>query len=100
MAACSIANIVKSLLDPVGLDKMLVDDIGDVTVTNDGATILRLLEVEHPAVNLKVLFSDDLSKFMILAEFLLNCFKFRMTKLAMKQHLLAKVFWFKVSKIL
>lgn len=49
MAASSIANIVKSSLGPVGLDKMLVDDIGDVTVTNDGATILRLLEVEHPA---------------------------------------------------
>lgn len=49
MAASSIANIVKSSLGPVGLDKMLVDDIGDVTITNDGATILRLLEVEHPA---------------------------------------------------
>ncbi|XP_035782842.1 T-complex protein 1 subunit alpha [Anopheles albimanus] len=49
MAACAIANIVKSSLGPVGLDKMLVDDIGDVTVTNDGATILKLLEVEHPA---------------------------------------------------
>jgi hypothetical protein len=34
---------------PVGLDKMLVDDLGDVTITNDGATILRQLEVEHPA---------------------------------------------------
>lgn len=49
MAASAIANIVKSSLGPVGLDKMLVDDVGDVTVTNDGATILRLLEVEHPA---------------------------------------------------
>jgi len=49
MAAAAIANIVKSSLGPVGLDKMLVDDIGDVTVTNDGATILKLLEVEHPA---------------------------------------------------
>ena len=49
MAASSIANIVKSSLGPVGLDKMLVDDVGDVTVTNDGATILKLLEVEHPA---------------------------------------------------
>jgi len=38
----------------VGLDKMLVDDIGDVTVTNDGATILRLLEVEHPASKILV----------------------------------------------
>uniref|UniRef100_A0A2I3M5F2 T-complex protein 1 subunit alpha n=1 Tax=Papio anubis TaxID=9555 RepID=A0A2I3M5F2_PAPAN len=51
MAAALIANIVKSSLGPVGLDKMLVDDIGDVTITNDGATILKLLEVEHPAAN-------------------------------------------------
>ncbi|KAI9349076.1 chaperonin Cpn60/TCP-1 family [Obelidium mucronatum] len=49
MAAQAIANIVKTSLGPVGLDKMLVDDIGDVTISNDGATILRLLEVEHPA---------------------------------------------------
>lgn len=49
MAVSAIANIVKSSLGPVGLDKMLVDDIGDVTVTNDGATILKLLDVEHPA---------------------------------------------------
>ncbi|XP_044757547.1 T-complex protein 1 subunit alpha [Coccinella septempunctata] len=54
MAAASIANIVKSSLGPVGLDKMLVDDIGDVTVTNDGATILKLLEVEHPAAKILV----------------------------------------------
>ncbi|KAK6737505.1 hypothetical protein RB195_019921 [Necator americanus] len=49
MAAVAIANIVKSSLGPVGLDKMLVDDVGDVIVTNDGATILKQLEVEHPA---------------------------------------------------
>merc|ERR1712226_411050 len=54
MAAASIANIVKSSLGPVGLDKMLVDDVGDVTVTNDGATILKLLEVEHPAAKVLV----------------------------------------------
>jgi len=54
MAACSIANIVKSSLGPVGLDKMLVDDIGDVTITNDGATILKMLEVEHPAAKILV----------------------------------------------
>jgi len=54
MAASSIANIVKSSLGPVGLDKMLVDDIGDVTITNDGATILQLLEVEHPAAKVLV----------------------------------------------
>jgi T-complex protein 1 subunit alpha len=54
MAAASIANIVKSSLGPVGLDKMLVDDIGDLTITNDGATILALLEVEHPAAKVLV----------------------------------------------
>jgi len=54
MAAASIANIVKSSLGPVGLDKMMVDDVGDVTITNDGATILRLLEVEHPAAKVLV----------------------------------------------
>lgn len=45
----AVANILKSSLGPQGLDKMLVDDIGDVTVTNDGATIMRKLEVQHPA---------------------------------------------------
>lgn len=48
-AALAIANIVKSSLGPVGLDKMLVDDRGDVVITNDGATILKQLEVRHPA---------------------------------------------------
>ncbi|KAJ3161183.1 T-complex protein 1 subunit alpha [Geranomyces michiganensis] len=54
LAALTIANIVKSSLGPVGLDKMLVDDIGDVTISNDGATILKLLEVEHPAARVLV----------------------------------------------
>ncbi|MCJ1483558.1 T-complex protein 1 subunit alpha [Schaereria dolodes] len=49
LATQAIANVVKSSFGPSGLDKMMVDDIGDVTVTNDGATILSLLEVEHPA---------------------------------------------------
>ena len=49
-----MANIVKSSLGPVGLDKMLVDDIGDVLITNDGATILGQLEVEHPAARVLV----------------------------------------------
>uniref|UniRef100_A0A915J0L6 T-complex protein 1 subunit alpha n=1 Tax=Romanomermis culicivorax TaxID=13658 RepID=A0A915J0L6_ROMCU len=53
-AAAAIANIVKTSLGPVGLDKMLVDDVGDVTITNDGATILKLLEVEHPAAKVLV----------------------------------------------
>ncbi|GMN56335.1 hypothetical protein TIFTF001_025447 [Ficus carica] len=54
MACQSVANIVKTSLGPVGLDKMLVDDIGDVTITNDGATILKMLEVEHPAAKVLV----------------------------------------------
>ncbi|CAI8007349.1 T-complex protein 1 subunit alpha [Geodia barretti] len=58
IAALSVANIVKSSLGPLGLDKMLVDDVGDVTVTNDGATILKLLEVEHPAAKVLVELAD------------------------------------------
>jgi len=53
-AAMAVANIVKSSLGPVGLDKMLLDDVGDITITNDGATILSLLEVEHPAAKILV----------------------------------------------
>ena len=54
MAVTSLSNIVKSSLGPQGLDKMLVDDIGDVTITNDGATILKQLEVSHPAAKVLV----------------------------------------------
>lgn len=55
VVACqAVANMIKSSLGPVGLDKMLVDDIGDVTITNDGATILKMLEVEHPAAKVLV----------------------------------------------
>jgi len=54
----AISNIVKSSLGPVGLDKMLVDDIGDVTITNDGATILKQLEVEHPAAKVSLSWSS------------------------------------------
>jgi len=53
-AAIAIANIVKTSLGPVGLDKMLVDEIGDVTITNDGATILAQLDIEHPAAKVLV----------------------------------------------
>ena len=58
-AAVSVANIVKSSLGPVGLDKMLLDDIGDITITNDGATILKQLEVEHPAAKVLVELSNQ-----------------------------------------
>ncbi|MCJ1311281.1 T-complex protein 1 subunit alpha [Agyrium rufum] len=49
LATQAISNVVKTSFGPSGLDKMMVDDIGDVTVTNDGATILSLLDIEHPA---------------------------------------------------
>ena len=53
-AVQSLANILKSSLGPVGLDKMLVDELGEVTISNDGATILSLLEVEHPTARMLV----------------------------------------------
>ncbi|KNA09084.1 hypothetical protein SOVF_156560 isoform A [Spinacia oleracea] len=53
VVACqAVSNILKSSLGPLGLDKMMVDDIGDVTITNDGATILKMLEIEHPAAKI------------------------------------------------
>ena len=57
-AASSVANVVKTSLGPIGLDKMLVDDLGEVTITNDGATILDMLEVEHPAARVLVQLSE------------------------------------------
>jgi len=57
-AAIAVANVVRSSLGPVGLDKMLVDDMGEVTCSNDGSTILRNLEVEHPAAKVLVELSD------------------------------------------
>ncbi len=54
MAAVTIAETVKSTLGPKGMDKMLVDTLGDVTITNDGATILGEIEVQHPAAKIMV----------------------------------------------
>ena len=53
-AAKLIAEIVKSSLGPRGMDKMLVDTLGDVTITNDGATILKEIDVQHPAAKMMV----------------------------------------------
>ncbi|MEM3851595.1 MAG: thermosome subunit beta [Methanomassiliicoccales archaeon] len=53
-AATVIADAVRTTLGPYGMDKLLVDSLGDVTVTNDGATILKELEVEHPAAKMIV----------------------------------------------
>ena len=53
-AAKLVADLVKTSLGPRGLDKMLVDSIGDVTITNDGATILKEIDVQHPAAKMMV----------------------------------------------
>ncbi len=53
-AAKIIAEIVRSSLGPRGMDKMLVDSLGDVTITNDGATILKEIDVQHPAEKMLV----------------------------------------------
>ncbi|MDG6904176.1 MAG: TCP-1/cpn60 chaperonin family protein [Nitrososphaerota archaeon] len=53
-AAKLIAEIVRSSLGPRGMDKMLVDGLGDVTITNDGATILKEIDVQHPAAKMIV----------------------------------------------
>ena len=53
-AAKIIAEIVRTSLGPRGMDKMLVDDLGDVTITNDGATILKEIDVQHPAAKMLV----------------------------------------------
>jgi archaeal chaperonin len=53
-AAKLVAEIVKSSLGPRGMDKMLVDSLGDVTITNDGATILKEIDVQHPAAKMLV----------------------------------------------
>ena len=47
--AKAVANAIRSTLGPKGMDKMLVDDLGDITITNDGATILEEMNIEHPA---------------------------------------------------
>src|SRR5438876_10115965 len=51
-AAKLIAEIVKTSLGPRGMDKMLVDSMGDVTITNDGATMLKEMDVQHPAAKM------------------------------------------------
>ncbi|MFL6470730.1 MAG: thermosome subunit beta, partial [Nitrososphaeraceae archaeon] len=53
-AAKLIAEIVRSSLGPRGMDKMLVDTLGDVTITNDGATILKEIDAQHPAAKMMV----------------------------------------------
>ena len=53
-AALAIAEAVRSTLGPKGLDKLLVDSLGDLTITNDGATILKEIDVQHPTAKMMV----------------------------------------------
>ena len=59
MAAKAVADIVKTSLGPKGLDKLLVSPDGDVTITNDGATILQQMDVEHQIAKLMVQLSHS-----------------------------------------
>ncbi|MGC8954401.1 MAG: TCP-1/cpn60 chaperonin family protein, partial [Desulfurococcus sp.] len=54
LAARAIAEMIKTTYGPKGMDKMLVDALGDVTITNDGATILDKAEIQHPAAKMLV----------------------------------------------
>ena len=53
-AAKAVAEAVRTTLGPKGMDKMLVDSIGDITVTNDGVTILEEMDIQHPAAKMIV----------------------------------------------
>jgi thermosome len=54
MAAKAVATAVRTTLGPKGMDKMLVDTLGDVVITNDGVTILKEMDIEHPAAKMMV----------------------------------------------
>ena len=54
MAARVIGEVLKTTLGPRGMDKMLIDSLGDITITNDGAAILNEIDVEHPAAKMMV----------------------------------------------
>jgi thermosome len=54
MAARVIGEVLKTTLGPKGMDKMLIDSLGDITITNDGAAILKEIDVEHPAAKMMV----------------------------------------------
>ncbi len=63
-AAKSIASAVRSSLGPRGMDKMLVDSLGDIVITNDGVTILKEMDVEHPAAKMMVEVSKTQDSFV------------------------------------
>jgi chaperonin GroEL (HSP60 family) len=54
MAAQIISEVFKLTLGPRGMDKMLIDSLGDITITNDGATVLDEIDVQHPAAKMMI----------------------------------------------
>ncbi|MBR3141416.1 MAG: thermosome subunit, partial [Methanobrevibacter sp.] len=54
LAGKVLAETVRTTLGPKGMDKMLVDGLGDIVVTNDGVTILKEMDIEHPAAKMLV----------------------------------------------
>ena len=54
MAAKLVAETVRTTLGPKGMDKMLVDQLGDIIITNDGVTILKEMQIEHPSAKMIV----------------------------------------------
>ena len=54
MAAQIIAEVLKTTLGPRGMDKMLIDSLGDITITSDGATVLNEIDVQHPAAKMLI----------------------------------------------
>lgn len=63
-AAKAISTSVRSTLGPRGMDKMLVDSLGDIVITNDGVTILKEMDVEHPAAKMMVEVSKTQDSFV------------------------------------
>lgn len=59
MAGMSVSKILRTSLGPKGLDKIMVSPDGDVTITNDGATILKMMDVEHQIAKLLVQLSQS-----------------------------------------
>ena len=59
MAAKTVAGVLKTSLGPKGLDKLMVSPDGDITITNDGATILKQMDVEHQIAKLMVQLSQS-----------------------------------------
>ena len=79
LAARCVSMIIRTSLGPKGMDKMLVSQDGDVTVTNDGATILQKMEVQHEIAKLMVELSFSASHLMVTEESSILCLSIGLT---------------------